>query len=173
VEWDALVSADNGLPRATLLAGVLPESLLSVRSSGVTIEDEFAGRLEERWAVRRKAPLPVAPLVLGAIAAWEGEPVEHRGYRRKRDQRLKRAALDAAKGSCAVCATDYSNVLDGKGVRVLQVHHKKQLGQNDAPRLNTINDLAVVCANCHALIHMNAKKALTIEVLKSLLKEAR
>lgn len=172
LEWDAMVLAENSLSRVELLGGILPEALLKVASSGVSIDGRFAERLERTWAAHRKAPLMVAPLVFGAISGWEGQPIEHRGYQRKRDQKLKRAAMDAAKGVCTVCEVDYSKLLGGKGVRVLQVHHKEQLPQYDTPRLNTLSDLAVVCANCHALIHTDSKKALVIEALKSMLKGA-
>ncbi|MGA2660996.1 MAG: hypothetical protein ABSH34_26225, partial [Verrucomicrobiota bacterium] len=78
----------------------------------------------------------------------EGRPAEHIAYVRKRDWRLRNLAMEASHGVCAVCRVDYSKVLDGKGVRVLQVHHKRQLGYNDTPRLTRAADLAVVCANC-------------------------
>ncbi|MGD0538964.1 MAG: hypothetical protein ABSC03_15120 [Verrucomicrobiota bacterium] len=173
VEWDAMVLAENALSRADLLGGILPTRLLKAAASGAIIDGQFTERLERDWAAHRNVSLTVAPLVLAAISALEGEPIEYRGYRRKRDHKLKRAALDAAQGVCVVCGVDFSKILNGRGVRVLQVHHKKQLGQQDAPRINTLDDLAVVCANCHALIHLDTKKALTIEALKLLLSEAR
>jgi predicted HNH restriction endonuclease len=43
----------------------------------------------------------------------------------------------------------------------------------DTPRLNSLDDLAVVCANCHALIHMDLKKALKIEALRSMLQKPK
>jgi len=55
-------------------------------------------------------------------------------------------------------------------MRVLQVHHKKQLGWKSTPKLTKSSDLAVVCANCHMLIHMNPKKALSIDKLRVMLK---
>jgi 5-methylcytosine-specific restriction protein A len=171
-EWDALMPAEKALSRTRLLDGLLPNSLLKVAASGVTIDGKYVEALEKAWAAHCQTPLKVAPLVLGTLTALEGEPVEYRGYRLKRDMKLKRAALDAAKGVCMVCGVDYFKVLDGRGVRVLQVHHKSQLSQQDAPKLNTPDDLAVLCANCHALIHMDAKKALSVEALRSLLHAA-
>jgi 5-methylcytosine-specific restriction protein A len=171
-DWDALVVPEKGLPRSRLIRSVLPEALLYVQASGARIGEEFLTRLERRWADHRKARLSSAPLVLGSFSAKEGEPIEYRGYRRARDHRLKRTALDTAEGVCAVCSIDYSKILNGRGVRVLQVHHKRQLSQQDAPRLTHLSDLAVVCANCHALIHMNPKKTLPIRTLTRLLKES-
>jgi 5-methylcytosine-specific restriction enzyme A len=173
LEWDEMVLPQDALPRAQLLKGILSGTLLKSASSGVTVEPEFTEKLEQRWAAHRKTPLKLSRIILSGISALEGEPIEHRGYRHKRDQQLRRAALDAAGGICAVCAVDFTKVLAGKGVRVLQVHHKSQLSQQDQPKLNTAADLAVVCANCHALIHLNPKKALTVSALKSLIMKAQ
>jgi hypothetical protein len=166
-------STEDALPRAKLIREkTLPARLLNSRASGVEVPLEYAEKLERLWSKHLKIPLKTSSLVIGGISALEGEPIEHRSYRRKRDQRLRRAALDASNGVCAVCDVDYSKVLNGKGARVLQAHHKRQLSQSDKPKLNTPADLAVVCANCHALIHMNPKKALTITSLRLMLRRS-
>ena len=172
VDWEDLVSPEEGLSRHALLQGILPASLINIASSGVTINPDLAEHLEKRWAAHLKRPLKLSRQILGQVSGREGEPIEYRGYRLKRDQKLRHHALDNSVGICSVCDVDYSQILEGKGVRVLQVHHKKQMSQQDAPRLNTIKDLAVVCANCHALIHMNAKKALSITELKTRLRRS-
>jgi 5-methylcytosine-specific restriction protein A len=56
------------------------------------------------------------------------------------------------------------------GKRVLQVHHRKQLSSRDAPALTKPEDLAVVCANCHLLIHYDPKRALSVKALRKKLK---
>jgi len=64
---------------------------------------------------------------------------------------------------------DFSCVLGGIGRAVLEVHHRKQLSSYDVPTVTSIHDLAVVCSNCHALIHSDAKAAFTVEALRALL----
>ena len=102
-------------------------------------------------------------------SATEGLLTEVVYYKRSRDRALRDQALRASKGVCAVCETDYSQWLEGKGIRVLQVHHRQQLAMTDAPVITRLSDLAVVCANCHMLIHMDSKQALTIEALRAML----
>ena len=63
--------------------------------------------------------------------------------------------------------------MGGKGVRVLQVHHRKQLANTDRPRLTHLNDLAVLCANCHTLVHINPKRALAVSALHRMLVPGR
>jgi 5-methylcytosine-specific restriction protein A len=71
-----------------------------------------------------------------------------------------------AKGICCVCDVDFSLLLNGYGVRALHVHHRTQLSSSDSPRVTRIEDLAVVCANCHMLIHLEARRTLSVEDLR-------
>ena len=87
----------------------------------------------------------------------------------KRSNKLRERALRNAFGVCAVCDTDFSLVLDGRGVRVLQVHHKKMLSQRKLPKKTELSDLVVVCANCHLLLHLNSRKPLTVSKLRAML----
>lgn len=105
----------------------------------------------------------------GQTEAMEGLVREVTTLSRERNGALRHAALERAQGICEVCDTDFSKVLDGMGVRALQVHHRNQLALEDIPRLTRLEDLAVVCANCHALIHMNTKHSLTVEKLREML----
>jgi hypothetical protein len=87
----------------------------------------------------------------------------------KRSRRLRDKAFQMANGICLVCEYDYSKLLDGKGVRVLQVHHKRMLSKSEAETKTTLKDLVVVCANCHLLLHLDPKKVLSVAQLKKML----
>jgi hypothetical protein len=87
-----------------------------------------------------------------------------------RDPALRSAALALADGRCAGCEKNYRRVAGGKGEKCLVVHHKKQLKDTDQPVETRVSDLAVVCANCHMLIHANRDKALTIAQLRKLVR---
>ena len=105
--------------------------------------------------------------------AIEGVLRETRALVRGRNDRLRRAALERARGVCAVCATDFATLLNGNGVRILHVHHCAQLSLTKQPRVTRIEDLAVVCPNCHALLHLDAKRTQDISVLKAKLARSR
>lgn len=100
----------------------------------------------------------------------EGLKYEVRQMKSKRSQRLRQEAFDRANGICGVCDCDFSMILGGRGVRVLQVHHKKQLSATKFPRRTNLNDLAVVCANCHMLLHLDSKSPLPLNILRDLLR---
>ena len=160
------------LPRELIIEKKLLDGLEDTQASGIEIPPNLVANLERQWRAHINKPIENADPATRGRSALEGERIEQRSYRRKRDLRLKLISLEISGGVCAVCDTDYSKVLGGKGKRVLQVHHKKQLSQMDVPKLNTPDDLAVVCANCHALIHLNPKEALKIKALRLMLSKA-
>ena len=99
----------------------------------------------------------------------EGIKTEAGSFRTKRSRRLRNRAFDDAHGICSVCGRDYSKVLGGWGVRVLQVHHRRQLSARTAPSITKVGDLAVVCANCHLLLHLDPESALSVEQLREMI----
>ncbi len=101
----------------------------------------------------------------------EGTVTETRVLVPKRSRRLRNLVFRAAKGICGVCDRDFSKVLSGRGTRVLQVHHRKQLSASEMPVRTTARDLVVVCANCHLLLHLDPLTALSVEQLRELLIE--
>ena len=58
---------------------------------------------------------------------------------KSRSQRLRRLALQRAKGICEACGTDFASLFGG-----------------------------MVCANCHALIHANPGATLPVDVVREL-----
>ena len=92
--------------------------------------------------------------------AVEGAATEARS--RQRNVSLREAARRNADGTCAVCRTDFKGLARGRGTRCLVVHHTQQLREYDQPRETKLSDSAVVCANCHMLIHSDPHRALTV-----------
>jgi len=122
----------------------------------VVVPDEFAA---EVWrAATGKGPKPTDRAVEGILA-------ESRS--RNRHPGLRLAALQRAKGRCECCGINYQRRADGLGLKCLVVHHKKQLKDTDQPRETRLSELAVVCANCHMMIHANSAKALSISQLRA------
>lgn len=85
---------------------------------------------------------------------------------RSRSESLRRAALARAGGICEACGMDYAALAGGLGLRVLQVHHRQQLSLTEEPTTNSLDDLAVVCANCHLMIHADISNAMPVEELR-------
>ena len=107
-----------------------------------------------------------------AASVIEGLVTESKRYIRGRSRRLRELAMQKAKGVCAACEVNFARLLNGAGKRVLQVHHRQQLSSTDEPRLTRVEELAVVCANCHMLIHIDPRSPMAVEELRLLLKSA-
>jgi hypothetical protein len=101
-----------------------------------------------------------------ASSAMEGMVSEGRALKRARNGTLRQAALDAAHGVCAGCDVDFSRLCTGRGERALQVHHRNQLFAYRTPRLTKVSELTVVCANCHAMIHADPDRAISVGRLR-------
>lgn len=93
-----------------------------------------------------------------AAAASEGgrNLVEH--LRQERSRSLvdaKRRAFREANGmlECEACGVSEANLPDKLGEGCFEVHHLAPLGQRSGPAVTRIDDLALLCANCHRMIH--------------------
>ena len=96
----------------------------------------------------------------------EGIARESAVLSRSRSSALRRESFRQSGGICTCCGVDFSEVLNGRGLRALQVHHTRQLALRDTPEATLLSDLAVVCANCHAIIHTDPKQAMLVEELR-------
>lgn len=96
------------------------------------------------------------------LQAYEGAETKAMRTHRRREQRLRAAKLADALGSssdrrlrCEVpgCGFDFQTVYGALGQGYAQVHHLRPLGESDRPATTRLEDLAIVCANCHVMIH--------------------
>lgn len=101
--------------------------------------------------------------------AMEGATTEARS--RNRNAKLRESALQQAQGVCEGCGINYWKRAGGLGRHCLVVHHKRQLKDRDQPTETKLSELAVLCGNCHLLVHSDRDKALTIPQLRRILKK--
>lgn len=92
------------------------------------------------------------------VSALEGAPLLVSHLRRERSRKLveaKKAAVLGATGSlaCEVCSFDFARVYGAWGERFCEVHHKIPIAAADASIFTRLEDLAVLCSNCHRVIH--------------------
>jgi hypothetical protein len=116
-----------------------------------------------------KDPNPPEPIG----SAIEGRAKEALTISRSRSGALRQSALDRARGICESCERDFSQVLGGLGLRALEVHHREQLRLYEIPRATSVADLAVLCANCHAIVHADPNQTMSVEQIRSMHKGAQ
>ncbi len=103
--------------------------------------------------------------------------------RRERDPRIRNAAIRLAKGAdrneplrCEVCTMSFQEEYGELGRGFIEAHHKDPL--SNGKRQIELNDedsvreyIALLCSNCHRMIH-RGDKLLTVEELRKLIREA-
>lgn len=132
----------------------------------------------EQFADASAAACPVSVIndldVLGAPAPNGGTRTE--GGRRvrvlatvERSPGLRAKALQIHGASCMVCMFDFGKVYGVWGQDFAEVHHIEPLSE-DPERVRETNpavDLAVVCANCHRMLHRQRDLVLDLDELRT------
>lgn len=90
--------------------------------------------------------------------AVEGGVLARVHFQRERDARLvkakKRRVLESTgKLECEVCSFDFYVVYGERGRNYIECHHIKPLFALKAGTKTRLVDLALVCANCHRMLH--------------------
>ncbi len=104
------------------------------------------------------------------MSASEGNPQLVSHIRRERNPKLVKAKKDEilkkyGKLCCEVCDFDFAAKYGELGNEFCEAHHLKQLSKLDGKVKTKLEDLAIVCSNCHRIIHRQ-DPMLTIEKLK-------
>ncbi|WP_448623566.1 HNH endonuclease [Geodermatophilus sp. URMC 64] len=103
-------------------------------------------------------------------SADEGGILERVQLVRERNPKLRRdkiAAVLASGGTveCEVCAFDFERIYGERGRHYIEVHHRTPLHVSGSTRTK-LTDLALLCSNCHRMIH-RGRPWLTVEELRS------
>jgi hypothetical protein len=131
-------------------------------ASGTSISDAAARHLEELWAAHTIG-VPSLGLSDHELSALEGKVLYRMVRHRSRERSLRQAKLDEASRlgqlRCEVpgCGFDFAERYGALGRGYAQVHHLHPLASVDVPSRTTLADLAIVCANCHVMIHLEGK----------------
>lgn len=132
------------------------------------------------YAIRSFSLSDALPFAEPAADYYEGEEGQlltriHR-YR-ERDSSLVRRKKKIALGKlkrlpCEVCGFDIAAIYGDRGSRFIECHHKRPLSElSPDGEATTIDDLSLVCSNCHRMIH-KSRPWLHVEELKALVGSA-
>lgn len=88
--------------------------------------------------------------------------------RRKKEKVLK----ELGRLACEVCGFDFAEVYGERGVGFSECHHLVPLAQLTMDQSTRLSDLAIVCANCHRMLH-RGPSLLSIEELQMQLRYQR
>jgi putative restriction endonuclease len=104
----------------------------------------------------------------------EGKP----GYRYtttyERNPKLRAMAIKEHGTQCKACGFDFGKTYGPAAAGFIHVHHIKPLfEQGKEHQVNPLTDLIPLCANCHAVVHMEPGKTRTVEEVKAMIAAAK
>lgn len=107
------------------------------------------------------------------FAASEGRLLIRRHVARERDPRLRRRKIESVlvRGgslTCETCGFDFEVTYGERGRGYIECHHVVPLHATAGLRSTRLSDLALLCANCHRMVHARPPW-LTPKDLRSLL----
>lgn len=108
--------------------------------------------------------------------AGVGSALLRRHLRRERKAALRSRKIAQARElgrpvACEVCDVDFSVVYGEHGADYIECHHRPSL-HAIGPTQTHIEDLALICSNCHRMIHRTTP-ALTVEELSAIVRARR
>ena len=108
------------------------------------------------------------------MSGKEGNPILVAHLQRERNQALvkkkKNQVLElTGKLSCEVCGFDFKTFFGFIGEGFCEVHHLQPLSKTDGEIKTMLKDLAIVCSNCHRILHRQ-NPMLTLAQLKKEIK---
>ncbi|MFE6353420.1 HNH endonuclease [Streptomyces rochei] len=109
-------------------------------------------------------------------SAPEGRLLVRRHKSRERDKGLRKRKIDAAlrqgrRLACEACGFDFEATYGRRGAGYIECHHVVPLHEAGEGRTK-LSDLALICANCHRMIHRRAPWPTPGE-LRSIIQEAK
>lgn len=112
-----------------------------------------------------------------ASSASEGRPIWKLHKSRERNSKLTREKKDkilmeTGKLECEVCKTDFEKLYGSIGYGFAECHHVNPLSLRDSNEETTLDELAILCANCHRMIHRQ-QPWISVEELKKVFNEQR
>lgn len=124
----------------------------------------FADKAESQEIVERVTSfidigaLPALPDIDRNQSILEGNPRLVAHLRRERSTAIVKAKIEVTlqtKGKlcCEVCGFDFKAVYGQLGDGFCEVHHLQPLSKADGVVKTELKDLAIVCSNCHRIIH--------------------
>jgi predicted HNH restriction endonuclease len=167
-----LTSEEGMIPRSAFLGDPLLSRARVIKLANGTVfpvtPDESV-RIQELWGGGSAVTTDSSE-----TSAFEGDKkvASHRRRERSRFLVAKKMQLARSQGPvrCEVCLLSEDGVYPSTlASRVFEVHHLQPLSESDSPVRTTLNDLAIVCANCHRAIHATKDVEENLRTLKQAL----
>lgn len=126
--------------------------------------------------IAESGPVYFDELVYDDVDFAEGKVLTSLHKKKERSQRAvnekKQQVLKATgKLLCEVCGFDFVQVYGGLGEGFAECHHTVPMSELGMTSRTRLSDLAILCANCHRMIHRGRPHMLSLSELRDLINE--
>jgi putative restriction endonuclease len=88
----------------------------------------------------------------------------------ERNKKIRTAVIKIHGTTCMICEFNFQKIYGKLGKGFIHVHHLKPISSYiDKHTVNAKTDFAVLCPNCHAMVHRKKNNVLELEDLKKLI----
>jgi 5-methylcytosine-specific restriction protein A len=169
-EWN-FAPSPRGAPRETAVWRRFLTSHMS--DDGLSVDDTELSAAAGEIRALANAGAGSPPPVDGEDEAIEGRVLFRLHAQRERDPEITRRKKEAelarlGRLACEVCTFDFAATYGQLGEGFIECHHRLPLSSS-GERKTRPSDLALVCPNCHRMLH-RSRTALSVEELAALLR---
>jgi hypothetical protein len=115
---------------------------------------------------------------LKGLAFEEGKQrlVQHKRLEKTRNKALVREAkrlfkLKYGRLFCEACDFDFEKKYGSRGKDYVEAHHKVPISTLEEPVINTTDEIAMICSNCHRMLHI--PPWITLDELRSIIESEK
>lgn len=157
----------DGLKRVSKLDQEIWNEFNADRTKLKKISDQICS------AVTSNDPLTNDEIIDEFEEAQEGRILTRLHQYRERDSKIikkKKDCMLKAEGAleCEGCGFDFKKTYGEHGLGFIECHHTKPVSEIKAGEKTTLNDLSIICSNCHKMIHRK-RPWLTMDQLRKLI----
>jgi 5-methylcytosine-specific restriction enzyme A len=134
------------------------------------------GNRPTHFTLRRKTPSIRASVIsdLDSLLVeeeyFEGQKNHRFTNYYERNPKLRATAITYHGKKCMVCDFDFERVYGEHGAGYIEVHHLRPVSSlQESTKIDPRRDMAVVCSNCHRMIHRKKDKTLSLQELKTII----
>ncbi|GLR89783.1 hypothetical protein GCM10007857_64970 [Bradyrhizobium iriomotense] len=128
-------------------------------------------RFLENFDLVRRGALPNGTGETDQAAFQEGQLASREASYFARNAGLVKAAKRHHGTTCQGCGFNFADFYGDIGRDYIEVHHKRPIAAGEV-RVSTVDDVDVLCANCHRIVHRR-EIPLTLKELKALIASQR
>ncbi|HEY7341086.1 MAG TPA: HNH endonuclease [Ktedonobacterales bacterium] len=104
----------------------------------------------------------------------EGKQTAALVNRYERNPRLRARVIQMHGTRCQACGFSFRETYGEHGGDFIEVHHKRPISSYGGVELvDPRTDMAVLCSNCHRMIHRNPSSCLSVEQLRAIIEATR